>query len=444
MMESEGILLNEIVKASNGALVTTEPLLSFARKATTRLRATLLAVQLDTQLMVLLLSTPNGTQETSPSPNTLEVSVNAADHMLSTLVSFLRDENIRTMPETLKTTASTLHGPFIAAINAATSEVETARRQFISSFKRRWLPKFISNVRSHSMESTGTFSKRLVRLLSTFNACPFAVGFSDDEFVKEYPQDRRDALSLADYQFLIREAGVKWVADRLQSTNGAVTPWTAHQDLIKLMWGGATEALLQVDTKAFHQATVDFSDMEQTSTHLSNSLRDSILRNASSISNMVFVGAEDSGKSTFLNAFIGMELLPTGGRPFTVFVDTHSFFALEGPTTSYPVRIRHLPGQVAPVMDIETDTLKSSLAAVRAQLWHPKIVSMKEGRWKGKGLPPGYDFITLKSRWQRYNKTVLDRFGALTADGFEFPTKVFGAENIRNTVRNSQVFFFLC
>lgn len=59
---------------------------------------------------------------------------------------------------------------------------------------------------------------------------------------------------------------------------------------------------------------------------------------------------------------------------------------------------------------------------------------MIDGKWKGKGLPVGYDFTALRKKWLGMSADLPDRLQDLTVTGFEFPSVVEGEEEIQETV----------
>jgi hypothetical protein len=81
--------------------------------------------------------------------------------------------------------------------------------------------------------------------------------------------------------------------------------------------------------------------------------------------------------------------------------------------------------------------LNKCLDILREKRWYDKVVAMGNRSWRGKGLPPGFDFDTLRGRWATMASGLTERLQELSAPDFKFQEFARGEEEIRETVSES-------
>lgn len=308
--------LEEISKISNEILEGTEASLAYERRATLQLRGTIISIQRDARLMCLLISK----LPEDRNPNRTSVLIKPLSSSLSELLSTLQGEvsntKLASFANQLRTTDRKLHGPIVSSIDAVQRTVEDSRLQVHDHFRSYWIHCVLASQPSVSSRNAqpAVEATQVPELLAAFDSIPFGIGALDDRFLQASPSDRGDSMHMASYRVEVEEAGRTWIANEIKAKDSL---WVAYQSFLHLLWNGAMKSVDNVDTNSFRQDGVEFSEFQQSRIQFSDNLRDSILRGDSSVFTLVFVGAEDSGKSTFLNSFMGIELLPSAGRSQT-------------------------------------------------------------------------------------------------------------------------------
>lgn len=164
-------------------------------------------------------------------------------------------------------------------------------------------------------------------LLKSFSTSPFAA------FVP--PKDRNlfDSISPTTfhlYHQAFSDAGKAFVQQRANKQPGTRSLAKIEVNLFERLW---SQTIYSFDTSELGWQVEQMENKNKLDTlrdHVDEGLRDALLRFKLARFSMVFVGAESAGKSAFLNAFIGRDLLPTHSeciqefiRPLTRFQYTH-------------------------------------------------------------------------------------------------------------------------
>jgi hypothetical protein len=198
--------------------------------------------------------------------------------------------------------------------------LEQERMKYIRSFNRMWMEhRIVLNQLDPPVIASGhlTQEPRLNLLSNAMQTTPFAVGSTRDRFIQYTPNTTDNNLHLDQYQYLVREISGDWAKIRFKMTP-TEKRLNAHKELLNLIWNGTLEALRNVslDDFASHDAIIE--DYNKSLRVIHSSTRDALIRSATPTFSMVLVGGEDAGKSTFLNAMIGSDLLPSSGESFLV------------------------------------------------------------------------------------------------------------------------------
>jgi hypothetical protein len=299
-------------------MTATEAILSFERAATLELRVAALAVRLDTELMLGLLA------RLDQQSNVLHLQskeqeatfIKASNDFIWTLKAILSDQKLGSVADRLRKTEKKHHRTIVISIEATSRDIGISRRAFDIAFKTYWLPRFLTTeeIRKSREFVVDEYPQQLANLLRAFRERPFAIGGPEDSFIKEAPSTRDDIPAYSTYQKRIKDTGIAWARAYNEEKLSLEGLMAVQNGIFTLAWGGTLAVVANIDTLSFNQPRSNFSEMPTAQIELSNKLRDSILRYHSSQHSIVFVGTENSGKSTFLNAFIGVEMLPTGGE----------------------------------------------------------------------------------------------------------------------------------
>ncbi|KAG8832757.1 hypothetical protein FRC17_000720, partial [Serendipita sp. 399] len=294
-----------------------------------------------------------------------------------------------------------------------------AGRVSTSIFKRNWYLLLSQLGRSTSVQYEG----QLRPLQELFVRQPFGRGLiSSLRASFEAPLVFEESLDASHYSAMMRDVGRTWALERPETLGDA------YQLLLEFIWSGSLETLRLLpyspgfSTK--HRDTL-LDLLEQ----IDGGTRDSMLRRKSNTPTIVFVGAINAGKSTFLNMLIGRELLPTA----------------IGPTTATPCRIRHVAGLEEPVLNFESDDLERVLSEIREGRWIDDLESMEPGEWEQTEPHQAPFFEQLRRRWLGMPPELwFDALEKFPSPDFAFKSPVRGAHAIRQTLEDINTLIRLC
>lgn len=309
--------LQNVTSISAQLLQNSEPMLSLEKYETALLRDELIGLQRDTALINSLLQSTDRSKNTFLS--TLEHAgcnpVEFGEALLGINKRLRECPSFEAIAKELQATPRPKHITIIPQISEISDGIRQSRRLLATSFKGLWLAyKLADNqiklpLASNSSES----SIQLQNLLSTFAARPFSVGASMDPFVSLLPQSRSQLLHLDECQHSILEIGRAWFTHRRRDDHSISRLAQIRNEVVELLWTGGIEALHAINVDAFHQERIiNFSDLKLESGGFSDHIRDSLMRQLHPRYSTVFVGLESAGKSSFLNAMVGIDVLPVG------------------------------------------------------------------------------------------------------------------------------------
>ncbi|KAG8819510.1 hypothetical protein FRC17_010419, partial [Serendipita sp. 399] len=294
-----------------------------------------------------------------------------------------------------------------------------ARRVSTSIFKRNWYRVLIQVGGSTSVQYEG----QLGPLQKSFVHQPFGGGLVSSLHASfEVPPAFEEPLDASHYSAVMRDAGRTWTLERPETRR------EAYQLLLELIWSGSLETLrLLPYSPGFSTKHRDtFLDLLE---QIDGAIRDSMLRRRSNTPTVVFIGAVNAGKSTFLNMLIGRELLPTA----------------IGPTTATPCRICHVPGLEEPVLNFGSDDLERVLSEIREGRWIDDLKSMESWEWKQTEPHRAAFFEQLRRRWLGMPPELwFEAIEKFSSPDFAFKSPVRGAHTIRQTLEDINALIRLC
>jgi ribosome biogenesis GTPase A len=109
-----------------------------------------------------------------------------------------------------------------------------------------------------------------------------------------------------------------WLGQQLSNDQSLSGLLRAKSELFEQMWIKTTQILQESTFGWLPKQAADTGRFEVLQDQLEQGLRDALFRQMAP-HRMVFISTESSGKSTFINALIGKELLPTGRKPHIFF-----------------------------------------------------------------------------------------------------------------------------
>jgi hypothetical protein len=392
-----------------------ETLLSF--------RTELMGLQRDAELMEILLreasTTSSFTEVLRYHPLAAHILLDCTSNMLKIL------EGLPPVSE-ISNPSDFVHNWTAAEFEALQALVSRDRAALRASFKRIW---YLHLTRYDQQPSVQVHLPQLEILLKAFSARPFGVGVYKDQFVESFPRDWKSILRETDYREPMRLAGQNWVPAGLTTAPNLLA--ATNTRLLELFWSGGVEGLARLHLNQLLDGQQE--NFHESQRRLDSHVRDAIDRSRSTVFRVVFVGGEDAGKSTLLNALVGLPLLPTGGKPLYKYIFT-SQQTIGGPTTVYPCRIRHVPGQIEPRLTIDTSVLHKIVEEVQKGGWEDIVDGIGEFEWNGERLPPGYDRSQFINEWFTLPLEAEETMTLISRDGFQIAAVTLGADAICETV----------
>ncbi|KIM27962.1 hypothetical protein M408DRAFT_329631 [Serendipita vermifera MAFF 305830] len=409
-------------------LVATEPLYPWSRRIILAFREEIISTQHDTQLVRLLLSTLSAS-------DSVEVK-SAAGAFQSTLVASIPvvrivTEAVASMVQELPKESTSTKPKITLLITEQHNVIARTRDSLVCRFQALWLESWVSVQKLQEQLPTPYASQPQLRLLlGGFNRIPFSVGATNDTFVRGTPSSQTDLLQLEQWQYGIEQASRSWLKNQTRNMESDEF-LSAHRTFLNLLWNGSISSLRGIDFQAFKGNEVSIVEEIQSSiTLMRDAARDALLRADSPAWSIVFVGAEDAGKSTFINAFIGMDILPVA----------------DGPGTAYPCKLRNISGRAEPTLEFGTSYLNDCLEELRRGQWASKIDSLIDDEWDDSiVLPDEYSVAELEKLWTEVlPEELLERLRYFIEPSFHFASPILGEAKIRTVLHEITDFVRIC
>ncbi|KAG8859826.1 hypothetical protein FRB91_006484 [Serendipita sp. 411] len=437
-------LLNADVETLCGELmVLVEPLLLVRRVQVISLRSEVDSLSRDTKLYSILLS--QYTEEDINKllgDNTWNLEVLEAPFTSTRLSLQSHVQQIqRHLSDNAKRVATAFnlgdgfmyHLPNEDVVALWTESIAHIRRVLSSSFKRVWyqLSLLRDTVTFEEMSNKMTQESQLGQLISSFRRKPFSQGLdaSEDDFLSKVPKEKNELLHEAEYAPIMEEQGKQWSLEWTTLDEDTYLTDRRYGLFVQLLWSGQTETLREAyaQYRPYHPLS---DSADSTFVHAQRqteeAFRDSIIRLQSSVYSIVFVGAEDSGKSSFLNMLMGCNILPIEN----------------GPTTSIPCRIRHVNGLAEPVLEFDAEYMMRGARIIRDHGWLSK---MENDELQAEDLPPGTSLEEVLARWSSFPYQLLvDDLTRISSPDFLLSSPVKGTDAIRRTLEGINSTVRLC
>ena len=243
-----------------------------------------------------------------------------------------------------------LRPEYISNLKDATKEVIMCQQNIERAFKLVWNLYAITqqHIGHHSsVNNVGdiqdNIGKALDSVLHAFHLHPFALSSESERQLNPLTLTilNHNHQSATRYEELARRIGRAWVDDRIQNYNTQVHDLAALQtSLFELFWSGTIEQLKQRDVNSGDDP--EHTNFKKSLEELEKALQEAIVRSKKRRFAIAFCGMVKAGKSLFLNALMGMAILPSDGEyngPHTTeyYSEYHSrspFYGLAVPTSS--------------------------------------------------------------------------------------------------------------
>ncbi|KAG8796745.1 hypothetical protein FRC17_007956, partial [Serendipita sp. 399] len=234
------------------------------------------------------------------------------------------------------------------------------------------------------------------------------------------------------HEEIMRSAGRDWVRDNMDRDSFLISSGRRtsvvqalgqlQTSLFELLWSSTIEQMKRHgDTETLASESADF---QRELMELEKALQESILRAKRQRFAIAFCGMVKAGKSLFLNALIGESILPSD----------------ELPSTAWPCRLRHVPGQKIPELTFDDGPFVSGLKALQKAQYGVRLKSYE---------PPSddsYDFMlqpetrveeedsTLKelhAQWADLHAATRQNLDKFERPGYILPNKARGHADVK-------------
>ena len=212
-----------------------------------------------------------------------------------------------------------VHSPFtegpsaVSALEDFTRNLRDSRRNAKCAFKLVWYLYSLSQQRSLCItlkepDARDPANAALDLVESEFIRHPFAISRSAHSRSRTpFLILNRDHKTATETEVLAKRLGKDWTGDYLDSRNTSPRALLEAQvALFELVWSGTVQHLKGAEDP-------EYEEYQQTLDQLDKSLQEVIARSQQPRFTLSFYGMVKAGKSLFLNAMIGKEVLPSGG-----------------------------------------------------------------------------------------------------------------------------------
>jgi hypothetical protein len=207
------------------------------------------------------------------------------------------------------------------------------------------------------------------QILLQFPRHPFALR-QENFSVSRIPRDLLSSCSVS-----MMAAGTRWLEQTVGIDRSPATLLRAQITLLETLWSETAVVLRDSELGWTAEQSNAKARFEVLRDQLDQDLRDEMVRQISK-HRIVFVSSQNSGKSTFINALMGEDILPTGREymfDFAILVDIRIDYLV----TTLCCQIVHDPERQAPELCINEEYWNSRLSILRDMLGEKEKRSKK-------------------------------------------------------------------
>ena len=342
------------------------------------------------------------------------------------------------------------HHELIGDLKDATSETFVCRQNNKRTFSILWnvyvLARQWTDLRDSAVDNVGNIQdnvgQALDSVLHAFHDRPFAVSPGRDSRVdlSTFAILNHNHEAATRHEKLAREAGKAWVDDRFPKYNVQVRNIDALQtSLFGLLWSGTVEQLKRHG--AYSSDDPEGPEFERTVVKLEKVLQEGIVRSTKQRFVIAFCGMYFSGKSMFLNALMGREILPTNSEPHDSGTPHHILSTIADATSLiFPCRLRHVEGQTAPELQIQAEPFLKALDTLQRHKYGRKLQKHRPPRVNHEAHPfdePSDENTLLHRVYLQLcdlSSVTRGRLLEFEAPGFVLPRMATGEQNVKALV----------
>ena len=354
-----------------------------------------------------------------------------------------------------------IHIPFterssvISDLGDITGNLRDKRQNAKRAFKLVWYLYTLSQQRSLSItlkepDARDPANAALNLVHSEFISHPFAISrLAQSRSHAPFLILNYDHKTATKTEELAKRLGKDWIIDCLHSRNASSTPLLEAQiALFELVWSGTVKHLKSNPTHNVEDP--EYKELQQSLDQLDKSLQDVIARSQQPRFALSFYGMVKAGKSLFLNAMIGKDVLPSGGKYACVLataaIKNAYYGQLELPSTAWPCRLMHEKGQVQPRLQVQTQAFNRAIQnlrehgyASRMQNYQPPTESLLGAMVGGLNSQsaPTQETIELRNiyyEWKSLHDTTRENFLKFEEANFQLSDQALGEEGVTDLV----------
>ena len=293
-------------------------------------------------------------------------------------------------------------------------------------------------------------------VLDTFCVHPFAVSpgrvYLLDPHVFAILNQNQEAATR--HESFARRIGKAWVDDRIPNDNVQIQKLGALQtSVFEFLWSGTVEHLKR--DGPYSSDDTGRPGFERAVEELERVLQEAMLRSKKPHFSIAFCGMVGSGKSLFLNALIGLAILPTDGRSHKSRT-TYPVLSIiaELLPTAWPCRLRHVEGQSVPELRFEAEPFIVALKKLQAHQYGRKMQAYQpppeytfEAPHSAAPYEPSEEEILLKEihrQWINLHDVTRENLLMFETPGFELPLIAIGEKYVKILVSFVPCWTALC
>ena len=391
-----------------------------------------------------------------PAGNRHEVTMNPSGNKRSKIA-------LHSVLDVLKANSRPGHGQELNGnLKVATYEIFVCQQNNERAFKLIWYSYVVNQQWTSrlSIDNIGNPQDRvwgaLDSLLDTFCVHPFAVSpervYRLNSHIFAILNQNHEAATR--HARFARQIGKAWMDDRIPKYNVQIPKLGALQtSVFEFLWSGTVEHLKR--DGPYSPDHPERPEFERAVEELEIELQEAILRSKKPHFSIALCGMVNSGKSLFLNALIGLAILPTDGRshhsrsPYPILI-----IVAELLPTAWPCRLRHVEGQSVPGLQFEAEPFIVALKKLRAhqygrkmQTYQPPPENMFEAPLSDAPSEPSEEETLLKavhSQWVNLHDVTRENLLMFEAPGFELPRVAIGEQHVKILVSFVSCWTALC
>ena len=278
-------------------------------------------------------------------------------------------------------------------------------------------------------------AQALDSVLHAFHVHPFAISPEGDSRVNlpTFMILNRDHEIATRHEKLARRIGKAWVDDRARRYNAQIRDIRSLQtSLFELLWSGTVEQLKR--NSAYSYDDPERPKFERAVEELEMTLKGAIVRSRKQRFTIAICGMVKAGKSLFLNALMGREILPSDGGPHDP-ITPHIILTViaDLPSIVLPCRLRHVEGQTVPELQFQAEPFLNGLKELQAHQFGREMQNMFGALSDAPSGPEDEDLHmrTVRHHWIHLDDATRIKLLKFETPGFRLPRMATGERDVK-------------